>query len=172
MIHIQKLDNGFLRKNPIHFYFTINTYSIGILNNEIFFNYEKAVCCFEKAAKFGQTDALIRLGTMHLHGVGVIPPDLQMAFSYFSQAAQTDNSLGWEWAAYCHYWGYGTQKNMIKAQQFYHKAAQEGSCHSQYMLGVAANLSCPATDVICCPEIAGHPVKNNAIHDQLRKRVK
>ncbi len=103
--------------------------------DETLFNDEKAVCCFEKAAQFGQTDALVRLGTMHLHGVGAIPPDRQKAFSYFSQAAQADNSLGWEWAAYCHYWGYGTPKNMIKAQQFYHKAAQKGSSHSQYMLG-------------------------------------
>lgn len=116
---------------------SLSYYMMGMIYgyNEIFFNYEKAVSCFEKAAKLGQTDALVRLGTMHLHGVGAIPPDQQKAFQYFSQAAQADNSLGWEWAAYCHYWGYGTQKNMIKAQQFYHKAAQEGSCHSQYMLG-------------------------------------
>lgn len=103
--------------------------------DEKLFNYQKAVCCFEKSAKLGQTDALIRLGTMHLHGVGAIPPDLQKAFSYFSQAAQADNSLGWEWAAYCHYWGYGAPKNLQKSQQFYHQAAQKGSSHSQYMLG-------------------------------------
>lgn len=103
--------------------------------DETLFNEEKAVSYFEKAAEWGQSDALVRLGTMHLHGVGAILPDRQKAFQYFSQAAQADNSLGWEWAAYCHYWGYGTQKNMIKAQQFYYKAAHEGSCHSQYMLG-------------------------------------
>lgn len=103
--------------------------------DEILFNYEKAVSCFEKSAKFGQTDALVRLGIMHLHGVGAMPPDRQKAFQYFIQAAQADNDLGWEWAAYCHYWGYGTQQNMQKALQFYHKAAQKGSCHSKYMLG-------------------------------------
>lgn len=103
--------------------------------DETLFNYEKAVSCFEKSAKLGQTDALIRLGTMHLHGVGTMPPDQQKAFHYFTQAAQADNSLGWEWAAYCHYWGYGTPQNRLKALQFYHKAAQKGSCHSQYMLG-------------------------------------
>lgn len=103
--------------------------------DEILFNYEKAVRCFEKSAKLGQTDALIRLGTMHLHGVGGIPPDQQKAFYYFIQAAQADNGLGWEWVAYSHYWGYGTQQNIKKALQFYHKAAQKGSCHSQYMLG-------------------------------------
>lgn len=103
--------------------------------DETLFNYEKAVSCFEKSAKLGQTDALIRLGTMHLHGVGAIPPDQQKAFHYFIQAAQADNGLGWEWAAYCRYWGYGTQENRKKALQFYHKAAQKGSCHSQYMLG-------------------------------------
>ncbi|KAF5087316.1 Sel1 repeat protein [anaerobic digester metagenome] len=103
--------------------------------DETLFNVEKAVSCFEKAAKLGQTDALVRLGTMHLHGVGVISPDRQKAFSYFNQAAQADNGLGWEWAAYCHYWGYGTQQNRQKALQFYHKAAQKGSAHSQYMLG-------------------------------------
>lgn len=103
--------------------------------DETLFNYEIAVSCFEKAANFGQTDAFVRLGTMHLHGVGTNPPDRQKAFSYFNQAAQADNSLGWEWAAYCHYWGYGTKKNLQKAQQFYHKAAQKGSSHGQYMLG-------------------------------------
>ena len=103
--------------------------------DETLFHYEKAVSCFEKSAKYGQTDALVRLGTMHLHGVGTIPPDQQKAFHYFRQAAQADNGLGWEWVAYCHYWGYGTQQNRQKALQFYHKAAQKGSCHSQYMLG-------------------------------------
>ncbi len=103
--------------------------------DETLFNYEKAVSYFEKSAKLGQTDALVRLGTMHLHGVGTIPPDQQKAFQYFSQAALSDNSLGWEWAAYCHYWGYGTQQNRQKALQCYHAAAKKGSCHSQYMLG-------------------------------------
>jgi len=103
--------------------------------DETLFNVEKAVSCFEKSAKLGQTDALVRLGTMHLHGVGAITPDQQKAFQYFIQATLADNSLGWEWAAYCHYWGYGTQQNIQKALQFYHKAAQKGSCHSQYMLG-------------------------------------
>jgi len=50
----------------------------------------------ELEAKSGQTDALIQLGTMHLHGVGAIPSDQQKAFQYFSQAALADNSRGWE----------------------------------------------------------------------------
>ncbi|WP_186894750.1 tetratricopeptide repeat protein [Acetobacterium malicum] len=103
--------------------------------DETLFNYEKAVSCFEKSAELGQTDALVRLGTMHLLGVGAIPSDQQKAFQYFSQAALADNSRGWEWAAYCHYWGYGTPQNRQKALQFYHKAAKKDSCHSQYMLG-------------------------------------
>ncbi|AFA49691.1 tetratricopeptide repeat protein [Acetobacterium woodii] len=112
-------------------------YMIGMIYgyDETLFNYEKAVRCFEKSAKLGQTDALIRLGTMHLHGVGAIPSDRRKAFHYFIEAAQADNNLGWEWAAYCYYWGYGTQQNKQKALQFYHKAAQKGSGHSQYMLG-------------------------------------
>ncbi|WP_373482466.1 tetratricopeptide repeat protein [Acetobacterium sp.] len=103
--------------------------------DETLCNFEKAVSYFEKSAILGQTDALIRLGTMHLHGVGAIPPDQQKAFQYFSQAALADNSGGWEWAAYCHYWGYGTPQNRQKALQFYHQAAKKDSCHSQYMLG-------------------------------------
>ncbi|URN84885.1 sel1 repeat family protein [Acetobacterium wieringae] len=86
--------------------------------DETLFNYEKAVSCFEKAANLGQSDALVRLGTMHLHGVGTNPPDRQKAFSYFNQASQADNSLGWEWAAYCHYWGYGTKKTCRKPSNF------------------------------------------------------
>lgn len=103
--------------------------------DEALFNYEKAVSCFEKSARLGQTDALVRLGTMHLRGVGVITPDHKKAFSYFIQATQADNSHGWEWAAYCHYWGYGTSQNRQKALAFYQKAAQKGLSHSQYMLG-------------------------------------
>lgn len=127
---------GWYEKAAMHGLYN-SYYMMGMIYgyDETLFNVEKAVSCFEKAAKLGQTDALVRLGTMHLHGVGAIPPDRQRAFQYFSQAAQADNSLGWEWAAYCHYWGYGTQQNRQKAQQFYHKAAQKSSGHSQYMLG-------------------------------------
>ena len=55
---------------------------------------------------------------------------------YEYKAAKADNNLGWEWAAYCCYWGYGALQNREKALQFYKKAAEKGSGNGQYMVGV------------------------------------
>lgn len=97
---------------------------------------DTAVKFWELAASAGSVDALVELGNLYLDGAGDLPPDEEKAFGYFLQAAEADNSRGWEWTGYCLYEGKGIPKNRQEAARWYKKAAKKGLYNSCYMLGM------------------------------------
>lgn len=87
-----------------------------------------------KASVQNHLQALTRLGYMNAIGVGIENDD-ERAFAYYKKAA----TRGWPEAqvfyADCYENGYGTPKNIAKAEEWYLKAAKQNNAKAQYKIG-------------------------------------
>ncbi|CAG8669113.1 25522_t:CDS:2, partial [Racocetra persica] len=78
----------------------------------------------------GSPDYYFVLGFFSEHGFGMAQ-NPQMAFEFYSKAAETRNSRGEVYVGWCYFKGMGTTKNPLKAFQYFQRAANRG-CVSAY----------------------------------------
>ena len=96
--------------------------------------YDKALECYEKAAKHGHANAQCNLGYMYENGRGV-PQDYAKAVEWYRKAAEqgyasAQYNLGVMYAN-----GHGVAQDYAKAAEWYRKAAEQGHASAQYNLG-------------------------------------
>ena len=88
--------------------------------------YDAARCCFSCAAIFGEhADSMYRLGCMYADGKGV-KKNFEKAHLYFSSAAGQHSPEGEYELAKDFFYGRGTEKDVLLAEEYARKAEQDG----------------------------------------------
>ncbi|AZJ36643.1 T9SS type A sorting domain-containing protein [Tenacibaculum singaporense] len=78
-------------------------------------NYNKAIKWFKKAAEKRNNKAAYSLGYMYLKGFGTVKQDYVKAINWFEKS---DYPMAKYWLGVCYYYGYGIDKNVVKANEF------------------------------------------------------
>jgi len=96
-------------------------YYLGIETNV---NESKAFKYYKKAANSGNVTGTICLGYCYNHGIGNqnTRNSRKRSFDFYQHAAKQKSSCGMINLGYCYENGIGTEKNMIKANQWYKKS--------------------------------------------------
>ena len=76
-----------------------------------------------RQADAGDASAQYEIALVYDHGTPTIPQDVQIAFSYYLQAANQNHEESLLSVAYCYEYGRGTEKNVEKVFEYYKKAA-------------------------------------------------
>ena len=96
--------------------------------------YDKALECYEKAAKHGHANAQCYLGYMYGNGHGV-PQDYAKAVEWYRKAAEQGYARAQCDLGYMYGNGRGVAQDYAKAVEWYRKAVEQGNAQAQCYLG-------------------------------------
>lgn len=104
-------------------------YHMGIMHEyglgEMLWNYSLALKWFERSARAGNVDALIKVAAMHQEGVGV-PASLKKAAEWYKLAAERDNPRAQYLIGNMYWHGEGTPRDRTRAIFWLKKAEDQG----------------------------------------------
>lgn len=86
-------------------------------------------------AEAGDAESQYELGMAYHAGNRGVPADLNLAFKWYSVAAQKGHVSATGALGYMYRTGSGVEKNGAEALKWYLKAAEQGDSHSAYELG-------------------------------------
>jgi len=90
-----------------------------------------------KAAKQGDADAQIKLGSAYCYGVTGVPMDKAEAVRWFRKAAEQGHVFGQALLGAMYEEGEGVPINKEESVKWYRKAADQGDADAQYAVGIA-----------------------------------
>lgn len=96
---------------------------------------ELAMPILEKLAAGGMRAAMHAIGHTYLYGVGGIPQNYDLAFEWFSRAAQNGCPQGMYHSGVCNAEGFGTPVNPALAVEWFKKSAERGDEDAMYRVG-------------------------------------
>lgn len=97
---------------------------------------EKAFPIFRRLAEGGRLSAMHSIAHTYLHGLAGIRQDHDLAFLWFTRAAEGGCPQGMYHLGMCHGKGYGTSVNPELSFQWYSKSADHGDEDAMYEVGL------------------------------------
>lgn len=97
---------------------------------------EKALPIFHKLAEQGRLNAMHSIAHTYLYGVAGVKQDYDMAFKWFTLAANNGCPQGMYHLGLCNAKGYGTPVNDALSAEWYRKSADHGDEDAMYELGL------------------------------------
>jgi uncharacterized protein len=91
-------------------------------------------------AEAGDAESQYNLGMAYHAGNRGVPEDLNLAFKWYSTAAQKGHISATAALGYMYEEGLGVGKNLPEALKWYLKAAEQGDSHAAYKLGMMYNF--------------------------------
>lgn len=99
-------------------------------------DWTRACYCYERAGRSGKSEGWHNLGTMYLHGQGVVR-DWRKAQLCLVRAANGGIAASMCQMGYMFMNGVGVELNYTKAVQWFRRAAEMGEPYGQYYLGIS-----------------------------------
>ncbi len=96
----------------------------------------KAVDLYRQAASQGFAKAEVNLGDMYFYGRGGLSQSYLDAQSWYLKAAQQDSPLAQFRLGVMYEKGLGTNKDVLRAVQYYQSAANEGYAEAENLMGI------------------------------------
>ena len=97
---------------------------------------EKALAIFRRLAEdAGRVDAMHSMAHTYLYGVAGVARDCDLAFKWFTRAAQGGCPQGMYHLGMCNAKGYGTPINPELAYSWYRKSAERGDEDAAFQVG-------------------------------------
>lgn len=88
--------------------------------------YPQALALYEKAAKAGDSGAMMRLAAMYSTGIGGITQDIKQSYQWYLKAAEKGNPEGQYQVGLSYARGFGVEKDEAKALEWLDKAEKNG----------------------------------------------
>ena len=110
-------------------------YNLGVIYEDHLIDHGNAFYWMQKAARQGDADAQIRLGSMYKTGTGTLV-NLEKAVSFYRLSAEQGNVHAQSNLADIYLNGRGVEQNFARGVFWLMKAADNGHAHAQYILGV------------------------------------
>ena len=108
-------------------------------------NYAKARRILDEMTRRGETEAMYRLANLYRSGTPGVPQNLKESARLYEQAATAGHVPAQYMAGQCYERGIGTAKDLVKAGQWYARAARSGDTRATAQL---RNLSAKPGDLL------------------------
>lgn len=95
-------------------------YGIGTAENP-----SEAMRCFEKAAKYGDLEAIFLIGNSYYYGLGS-PKNYDIAVDYWRKSAKKNHAPSLYFLGLCYEYGHGVKKDVKKSMEYFEKSASLG----------------------------------------------
>ncbi|KAJ3334713.1 hypothetical protein HDU93_007381, partial [Gonapodya sp. JEL0774] len=99
-------------------------------------NLDKASQVYLRAAEFGHVQAMHQLYYFYKNGLGILPKNLESAFTWCQRAVEQGNDSAQLDLGDCFYFGQGHAEDHKEAAKWYRKLADQGHSDGQFNLGV------------------------------------
>ncbi len=93
-------------------------------------NYSEAIRHYQAGASMNDPYCYNQLGRMYCLGLGIPKKEPKMGFYYYEQAAKLGDVTGLSNMAYAYETGQGVEVNIVKAVEYYSKAAEAGEVNA------------------------------------------
>lgn len=96
---------------------------------------DKAMPIFQKLAERGMVSAMHSIAHTYLYGIAGVEQNYDLAFKWFTRAAQNGCPQAMYHLGMCNAEGYGTSKNPALAIDWYKNSAERGDEDAEYRVG-------------------------------------
>ena len=114
--------------------------SILYFSDEDYKDETRSLSYLNQAIKRKSGQACSIMGKHYMKGLKTLPKDEKKAFEFFKKSAQYGDPDGTNWLGVCYFYGIGTERNPMLAEQYWKGAAYKGEGNAAWSLYVGITL--------------------------------